>query len=320
MFYHVLADLMSAVHLALMVYVIFGQLLLLVGLVFRWQWLRNPWFRWTHMAAILTVAAEALLGISCPLTNWEEELRERARQETWPVQIVTAPGLVPAGFVAPALPYVVASTPIAGLKPSALGERPSFTAQLVHKFLFPLDAFPHLEYILTLCYYGFALLVLITFILLPPRLPAPRGHVNLRLRCPGTPENGRRSVGTVLLERPGQGASTQTVLCPCCEQKVGIQVRSRRRFWPGVGLVVLLGAAITCLGFYLPQLHSALTGEPLWRTRSGAIWRTGWENAVTVIGLLLMVLAPSGLLVRRALIGKDETGTDRPRQRHRVLA
>ncbi len=284
MVYVLLADLLSACHLALMVYVILGQLLILLGIVFRWRWVRNPWFRWTHMAAILTVAAEALLGVTCPLTNWEVDLRKLAGQQT---------------------------------------DDRTFTARIVNKFLFPLDEFPDADpFILTLGYYGFAVLVLITFVLLPPGLPAPRGRVGLRLRCPGPAGtgNGRRSVAEVVVERPEQGGSTCTVVCPACAQPVGIHVKSRRQFWARAGWLALLGAAITCLGVFLPHLHVALTGEKLWRTPSGAIWRTGWENAVTVIGLLILLLAPSGLLVRRALIGEEKPAGNGPRPRHRVLA
>jgi hypothetical protein len=276
MLYILLADLLSTLHLALMLYVIVGQLLIVAGIIFRWRWIRNPWFRWSHMAAILTVAAEALLDITCPLTDWETNLR-------------------------------------------TLGGQPkddrTFTDRIINKLLFP-DADP---LVLTFCYYGFAVLVLLSFVLAPPGLSAPRGRVGLRLRCPGAAGNGRRSVAEVVVERPQQGASTCTVVCPTCAQPVGIRVKSRRQFWARVGLLVLLGAAITCLGFFLPQLHSALTGEKLHRTAyTGRIWRTGWENAVTVVGLLLMILAPSGLLIRRALIGEEKSAASGPR--HRVLA
>jgi hypothetical protein len=284
-FYGLLADILSAIHLALMVYVVLGQLLILVGILFRWGWIRNPWFRWTHMAAILTVAAEALLGIMCPLTNWELDLRRLAGEPD---------------------------------------DARSFTARLVHKFLFPLDEFPDADpVILTLGYYGFALLVLITFVLMPPGTPAPRGRVGVRLRCPGkatgVPGNGQGSVAAVSVDRPEQGANTQTVVCPGCSEPVGIHVKSRRHFWARVGLLALLGAAITCLGFFLPHLQSLVTGEAIPLTGSGRVWRSGWENAVTVLGLLILVLAPSGLLVRRALIGEEKPTTD-PRTRHRVLA
>ena len=37
--------------------------------------MRNPWLRYLHLAAITYVALEAVLGVACPLTLWEDLLR-----------------------------------------------------------------------------------------------------------------------------------------------------------------------------------------------------------------------------------------------------
>ena len=37
--------------------------------------MRRRGLRYAHLAAILVVAAEALAGIACPLTRWEDALR-----------------------------------------------------------------------------------------------------------------------------------------------------------------------------------------------------------------------------------------------------
>jgi hypothetical protein len=76
--YRFLADLMVVAHAAYVGFVVFGLAAILVGVVFRWAWVRNLWFRLVHLLAILVVAAEALLGIVCPLTTWEDGLREAA--------------------------------------------------------------------------------------------------------------------------------------------------------------------------------------------------------------------------------------------------
>jgi hypothetical protein len=76
------------VHLAYMAYVIFGELLTVVGAVLRWQWIRNFWFRVTHLACIAVVAAEALAGIQCPLTVWQENLEKAAGIQTSDVTFV----------------------------------------------------------------------------------------------------------------------------------------------------------------------------------------------------------------------------------------
>ncbi|HQU46664.1 MAG TPA: DUF2784 domain-containing protein [Pirellulales bacterium] len=66
------------IHLLYMGFIVLGQFAILVGAWRRWSWLRNGWFRWTHLAAITIVACEAAAGIVCPLTLWENELRRLA--------------------------------------------------------------------------------------------------------------------------------------------------------------------------------------------------------------------------------------------------
>jgi hypothetical protein len=78
--YGVLADVIVAVHVAYVSYVVFGQLAIFVGVAARWQWIRNFWFRATHLLAISIVAIEAVLEIPCPLTVWEAHLRGLAGQ------------------------------------------------------------------------------------------------------------------------------------------------------------------------------------------------------------------------------------------------
>ena len=78
--YEILADATVAVHLAYMSYIVFGQLLIMIGWPLRWGWIRNPWFRLSHLAMILIVAFEAIMGWRCPLTDLEEHLREQSGQ------------------------------------------------------------------------------------------------------------------------------------------------------------------------------------------------------------------------------------------------
>lgn len=83
MFYRVAADAVVVVHMAYVLFVIVGFLLTLAGCLLRWRWIRNPRFRGVHMAMILIVVFEAWLGIVCPLTTWEQQLRELAGDETY---------------------------------------------------------------------------------------------------------------------------------------------------------------------------------------------------------------------------------------------
>jgi hypothetical protein len=78
MWYAVLADALVAVHLALALFIVVGQLVIWLGLLLGWNWVRNPWFRWSHLAVMAIVGLEAIFGMACPLTTWEDELREAA--------------------------------------------------------------------------------------------------------------------------------------------------------------------------------------------------------------------------------------------------
>jgi hypothetical protein len=80
MSYGLLADLVVFVHGLYVAYVVLGQVAILVAGTFRRQWGRNPWFRFTHLAAILIVVGEELAAVRCPLTVWEERLREMGGQ------------------------------------------------------------------------------------------------------------------------------------------------------------------------------------------------------------------------------------------------
>ncbi len=73
-----LADIVLALHVALVGFVVGGLVLVLAGNMRRWHWVNNLWFRLAHIAAISVVAAEAWFGIVCPLTTLEMWLRARS--------------------------------------------------------------------------------------------------------------------------------------------------------------------------------------------------------------------------------------------------
>jgi hypothetical protein len=76
--YRFLADLVVVVHFAYVAFVVLGFLLVLLGIVLKWGWVRNFWFRMLHFAAIGVVALQAVIGVLCPLTILERELRTAA--------------------------------------------------------------------------------------------------------------------------------------------------------------------------------------------------------------------------------------------------
>jgi hypothetical protein len=73
--YGYLADGVVVFHVLYVAYVLVGQLAIVVAAPFKWAWARNPWFRFTHLAAIGIVAVEAIMGWRCPLSTLEENLR-----------------------------------------------------------------------------------------------------------------------------------------------------------------------------------------------------------------------------------------------------
>jgi hypothetical protein len=80
-FYGFLADMVVAFHVAYVAFVVVGQLLILLGWLLGWKWIRNFWFRLLHLLAIGIVAFESMATIVCPLTTLESYLREQAGQE-----------------------------------------------------------------------------------------------------------------------------------------------------------------------------------------------------------------------------------------------
>jgi hypothetical protein len=142
--YSLLADAIVAVHVAYVSFVLFGQLAICLGLVLRSGWVRNFWFRASHLLAIAIVATEAIFNVQCPLTAWEDQLRTLAGQEV-------AEG--------------------------------SFIGRFLHNLMF-FNVEPR---VFTIIYIAFAVLVLGTFLLAPPRWPWSRKSAPASWRTPAHP-------------------------------------------------------------------------------------------------------------------------------------
>ena len=78
-----LADLVLAIHFALAAFVASGLLLIPMGVICHWQWVRNRIFRTVHAGLMVFVAVEALIGMTCPLTTIEAYLRGTEAQESF---------------------------------------------------------------------------------------------------------------------------------------------------------------------------------------------------------------------------------------------
>ena len=78
-----IADVLLVVHFLIAAFIVGGLVLVWIGAAAGWAWVRNRWFRWLHLGAIVFVAAEGLFGVMCPLTVWEDMLRGGVRAESF---------------------------------------------------------------------------------------------------------------------------------------------------------------------------------------------------------------------------------------------
>ena len=74
----VLADAVLALHVAVVLFVVLGLVLVLVGNPLGWAFVNRWWLRLAHLLAIAVVAAQAWWGLVCPLTTLEMWLRRQA--------------------------------------------------------------------------------------------------------------------------------------------------------------------------------------------------------------------------------------------------
>jgi polyferredoxin len=78
-----IADAILVVHFLIVLFIVGGLVAVWLGALFGWRWIRNPWLRYVHLAAIAFVAGEALIGIACPLTVWEDIARGGVQAESF---------------------------------------------------------------------------------------------------------------------------------------------------------------------------------------------------------------------------------------------
>ena len=83
-YYRFLADAVVVVHFAYVAFVILAFGAIVLGWARRWQWVRNFWFRTIHFLMIAVVVVESLCGVLCPLTDWEDRLRELGGEANQP--------------------------------------------------------------------------------------------------------------------------------------------------------------------------------------------------------------------------------------------
>jgi hypothetical protein len=82
--YRILSDLVVVLHAAYVAFVVVGQAAVLYGLARGRRWTRTFWFRWLHLLATALVLVLLWTGTTCPLTDLENLLRERAGEAGYP--------------------------------------------------------------------------------------------------------------------------------------------------------------------------------------------------------------------------------------------
>jgi hypothetical protein len=129
--YRLLADAVLVLHASIVAFVVLGLPLILAGAHWQWRWVRNFWFRISHLAAITYVAGQTWFGIDCPLTTLEVTMR---------------------------------------LRSGAAPHEGDFVEYWLSRILF----YHAPPWVFLALYTGFALLVLYTWVTLPPHLPVRR--------------------------------------------------------------------------------------------------------------------------------------------------
>lgn len=144
--YVFLANVVVALHLAYVAFVLICIPLILIGRWRKWSWVRNFWFRVIHFLMILVVVVETGFGWVCPMTTWELDLRTAGGQ----------------------MKEVVEDNGNAYLEIDKNKE--DFTAKIIRRVLF-FDAKDVSQSFLNGCYFAVGAMVLLGLIFVPPRWP-----------------------------------------------------------------------------------------------------------------------------------------------------
>ena len=76
------ADTVFWTHVAVIAFNVFGLVAIPVGAFRSWAFVRAFWWRALHLAALVIVAVQAVMGRACFLTIWQSELLSYAGRAT----------------------------------------------------------------------------------------------------------------------------------------------------------------------------------------------------------------------------------------------
>jgi Protein of Unknown function (DUF2784) len=78
--HRILANVVLIVHSTYVLTVVLGLVAIVAGLALGKRWARNFWLRIGHLAMIGIVVVQSWLGIVCPLTRLENDLRRKGNE------------------------------------------------------------------------------------------------------------------------------------------------------------------------------------------------------------------------------------------------
>jgi hypothetical protein len=148
-----LANVIVFFHVLFVGFVVVMVPIILLGWWRKWQWVRNFWLRLIHFLMIIIVVVETVVGVPCPLTIWERDLRLAGGQLEFELNEDGS--------------YKLDDQGLGRLKPNKEYDG-DFVARLLNRIIFYNDVPVG---VLEACYYGFGGLILLGFILVPPRWP-----------------------------------------------------------------------------------------------------------------------------------------------------
>lgn len=118
-----------AIHLAIIAFNLFGLVAIPLGAWRGWGFVRVRWWRLLHLASLLVVALQALLGRACFLTLWQDDLAGVGASEPLVMRIVNGLIYWPLPMWAFTAAYVVVAVYVLALwrfvPPAGSSRRPS---------------------------------------------------------------------------------------------------------------------------------------------------------------------------------------------------
>ena len=78
-----LADIVLILHFFIVIFITVGFFLIPIGYYYDWNWIKSLKLRLFHCALMFLVTFETLVGITCPLTSIENNLRGMSNSKSF---------------------------------------------------------------------------------------------------------------------------------------------------------------------------------------------------------------------------------------------